>query len=106
VFLFREAEKPLMIELMKALNGDKYNTFNGLEKFKLPRITPRENLVAIRISEFSDEEIERAIAEIPKQGNRIVISVFPRNEERFYYSLKNRCLKTIFYFKLFIMKPY
>lgn len=93
VFLFREAEKPLMIELMKALNGDKYNTFNGLEKFKLPRITPRENLVAIRISEFSDEEIERAIAEIPKQGNRIVISVFPRNEERFYYSLKNRCLK-------------
>lgn len=93
VFLFREAEKPLMIELMKALNGDKYNTFNGLEKFKLPRITLRENLVAIRISEFSDEEIERAIAEIPKQGNRIVISVFPRNEERFYYSLKNRCLK-------------
>ena len=93
VFLFREAEKPLMIELMKALNGDKYNTFKGLEKFKLPRITQKENLVAFRISEFSDAEIERAIAEIPKQGNRIVISVFPRNEERFYYSLKNRCLK-------------
>lgn len=93
VFLFREAEKSLMIELMKALNGDKYNTFKGLEKFKLPRITPKENLVAIRISEFNDEEIERAVAEIPKQGNRIVISVFPRNEERFYYSLKNRCLK-------------
>jgi hypothetical protein len=93
VFLFREAEKSLMIELMKALNGDKYNTFKGLEKFKLPRITPKENLTAIRIAEFSDEEIERAVAEIPTQGNRIVISVFPRSEERFYYSLKNRCLK-------------
>lgn len=93
VFLFREAEKSLMIELMKALNGDKYNTFKGLEKFKLPRITPKENLTAIRITDFSDEEIEKAIAEIPTQGNRIVISVFPRSEERFYYSLKNRCLK-------------
>lgn len=93
VFLFREAEKSLMIELMKALNGDKYTTFKGLEKFKLPRITPKENLTAIRIADFSDEEIEKAVAEIPTQGNRIVISVFPRNEERFYYSLKNRCLK-------------
>ena len=93
VFLFREAEKPLMIELMKALNGDKYNTFKGLEKFKLPRITPKENLTAIRIADFTDEEITRAVAEIPTQGNRIVISVFPKKEERFYYSLKNRCLK-------------
>lgn len=93
VFLFREAEKSLMIELMNALNGDKYNTFKGLEKFKLPRIKPKENLTAIRITDFSDEEIERAVAEIPTQGNRIVISVFPRSEERFYYSLKNRCLK-------------
>lgn len=93
VFLFREVEKSLMIELMKALNGDKYNTFKGLEKFKLPRITPKVNLIAIRISSFNDEEIERAITEIPKQGNRIVISVFPRSEERFYYTLKNRCLK-------------
>ena len=93
VFLFREAEKPLMIELMKALNGDKYNTFKGLEKFILPRITPKKNLTAIRISDFSDKEIEKAVAEIPTQGNRIVISVFPRNEKRFYYKLKNRCLK-------------
>lgn len=93
VFLFREVEKSLMIELMKALNGDKYNTFKGLEKFKLPRITPKVNLIAIRISSFNVEEIERAITEIPKQGNRIVISVFPRSEERFYYTLKNRCLK-------------
>lgn len=93
VFLFREAEKSLLIDLMKALNGDKYNTFKGLEKFKLPKIITNKNLVAIRISEFNDEEIERALAVIPKQGNRIVISVFPRKEERFYYSLKNRCLK-------------
>lgn len=93
VFLFREAEKPLMIELMKALNGDKYNTFKGLEKFKLPRITPKVNLIAIRIDDFSDAEIEKAIAEIPTQGNTVVISVFPKNEERFYYLLKNRCLK-------------
>ncbi|MEW6774598.1 MAG: Piwi domain-containing protein [Bacteroidota bacterium] len=93
VFLFREAEKPLMIELMKALNGDKYSTFKGLEKFKLPRITPKVNLIAIRIDDFSDAEIEKAIAEIPTQGNTVVISVFPKNEERFYYLLKNRCLK-------------
>jgi len=93
VFLFREAEKSLMIELMNALNGDKYSTFKGLEKFKLPRITPKENLVAIRVTDFTDEEIEKAVTLIPKQGNRIVISVFPRNEERFYYSLKNKCLK-------------
>jgi hypothetical protein len=93
VFLFREAEKSLMIELMKALNGDKYNTFKGLEKFMLQKITPKENLIAVRITDFTDEEIERAVAEIPTQGNKIVISVFPRNEERFYYSLKNKCLK-------------
>lgn len=93
VFLFREAEKSLMIELMNALNGVKYNTFKGLEKFKLPRITPKKNLTAIRIADFCDEEIEKAVAKIPKEGNIIVISVFPRNEERFYYTLKNRCLK-------------
>lgn len=93
VFLFREAEKPLMIELMKALNGEKYNTFRGLEKFNLPRITPRANLTTIQIIEFSDEEIDRATKEISKRGNCMVISVFPRSEERFYYALKNRCLK-------------
>lgn len=93
VFLFREAEKSLVIELMNALNGDRYYTFKGLEKFKLPRITPKENLTAIRITDFSDAEIEKAVSKIPTQENRIVISVFPKNEERFYYSLKNRCLK-------------
>jgi hypothetical protein len=93
VFLFREAEKPLMIELMKALNGDIYNTFKGLEKFKLPKITQKENLKAIRINAFTDAEINRAVNEIPRQGNCIVISVFPKSEERFYYALKNRCLK-------------
>ena len=93
VFLFREDERPLMVELMKALNGDKYYTFKGLDKFKLSKITPKENLRAIRITDFTDEEIERVIEEIPKQGNRIVISVFPRKEEKFYYSLKNKCLK-------------
>lgn len=93
VFLFREDEKLLMIELMKALNGDKYYTFKGLEKFKLPRITPKKNLIAIRFSDFTDEEIEKVVTQIPKKENRIVISVFPRSEERFYYALKNRCLK-------------
>lgn len=93
IFLFREAEKPFVIELMKALNGDKYHTFKGLDKFGLNKIKTSQNFQAIRVVSFTSEEIEKAFSQIEQKENSIIISVFPEKEEEFYYALKNKSLR-------------
>lgn len=93
IFLFREEEKPFVIELMKALNGDKYHTFKGLNKFGLNKIDTNQNFEAIRVTSFTSEEIENAFSKIKQKENSIIISVFPEKEEEFYYALKNKSLK-------------
>ncbi len=93
IFLFREIEKPFVIELMKALNGDKYHTFKGLDKFGLNKIKTSQNFQAIRVISFTSEEIEKAFSQIEQKENSIIISVFPEKEEEFYYALKNKSLR-------------
>lgn len=93
ILLFREEEKSYMVELLKALNGDAYQTFKGMDRFGLHKINPKENVQALRISDFSSEEIDRAFSAIKTRENSIILSVFPGEQEEFYYSLKNKALQ-------------
>ena len=93
-YVFKTEYKNQSTDLLKALNGLSYQTFNGIQKFNLKKQT-KDNTVGINIDDYSTDEIQKIIADVKKHNsaNPIIISVFPASEERFYYELKNTCLK-------------
>ncbi len=88
-YIFHQDHKDYVVELINGLNGKSFRTFEGLEKFGLPRQT-KENVKPIAIDSF-DDELEKYVNDIPK--NSILIAVFPSKEEKFYYTLKSICLE-------------
>jgi len=93
-YIFKEEHIERARDLLKAINGNTYLTFKGIEKFKLLKQST-ENTRKIIINNYSIEEINKVIAELKKNknDNSIIISIFPKNEESFYYELKNKCLQ-------------
>lgn len=93
-YVFKSEFRDQAADLLKALNGLMYNTFTGVQKFNLKKQT-KDNTESIKIEDYSIEEIKKIIAKIKRSPslNPIIISVFPANEGRFYYELKNTCLK-------------
>lgn len=77
-------------DFIKALNGETFKTFEGLKKFHLPNQT-KVNTKGIPIKSFS-EDVERYLpSELEK--NYILIAILPSEEEKFYFNLKNICLR-------------
>ena len=93
-YVFKEEHKSYSTDLLKALMGVTYNTFKGLEKFKLNKQT-KDNTKAIFVNDYSSKEIDKVIKEIKehKSDNPIIISVTPQKEEHFYFEMKSKCLE-------------
>lgn len=90
VYLFNENHKSYVNDLIRALNGEKFKTFEGFEKIGLPKQI-KHNTYGISINSFS-EKPENFLKE-QDLNNSILIAIFPEKEENFYYSLKNYCLQ-------------
>jgi len=93
-YVFKKEHKLYATDLLNALNGKTYNTFDGLVKFGLQNQTS-QNTKAIFIDSYSDGGLNKIIDEVKNSGeiNPIIISIIPQNEEEFYYKLKSECLK-------------
>ena len=93
-YVFKKEHKSYANNLVRALNGKSYNTFKGLEKFRLQNQTSK-NTKAILIDSYTDEELIKIINEVKnsKEQNPIIISIIPQNEEEFYFKLKSKCLR-------------
>lgn len=89
LFLFKDEHKDLANDLIKALNGISFKTFDGLNKFfKLPYIN-KENTKWSKVISYDIIPEDDIIAKNPN----ILIAIFPESEEEFYYKLKSFCLK-------------
>ncbi|MEO0144972.1 MAG: Piwi domain-containing protein [candidate division WOR-3 bacterium] len=91
VYIYHAEHKDYVNDLIKALKGIEYKTFEGLKKLKLPDQTEK-NTIEIQIKSF-DEDPEIFLSTINKNENPILIVIFPKKEEKFYYTIKNYCLK-------------
>ncbi|MCM8808053.1 MAG: hypothetical protein NC926_08980 [Candidatus Omnitrophica bacterium] len=91
LYVYHEDHKYYVKDLINALNGDLYKTFEGLEKLGLPRQN-QENVDKIIIKSFH-ENPENFLSQIEINKNTIIIAIFPEKEEEFYYKIKNYCLK-------------
>lgn len=90
IYLFYREHKGYAIELVKALNGEKFVTFNGVKKLGLPE-QKKENTFSIQINSFGEIPISK-LDKIDNQ-NTVLIAIIPEKEEKFYYTLKHYCLK-------------
>lgn len=88
-YLIKEDTKTYANNLIKALNGEKFKTFEGVDKLKLPKQT-KDNTRALIIEDYNN--FKDKLEEISYNNNFIIISLFPSKEERFYYELKHYCL--------------
>ena len=83
-FLYRPEDRPLSHDLYRALRGDTFQTFPGMEQmFRLP--LRHENISGIPISNFSDGEIKRTIDRIVAKASGhkvvpIVLTPFSRHD--------------------------
>lgn len=91
IYIYPIEYKDFANDLIKALNGENFKTFEGLEKLKLP-IQIKENTIGITIDSYKDNP-ESFLSKVESSENPIVIAIFPAKEEKFYYSLKNYCLR-------------
>ncbi len=99
-FLYRREEHGFSQDLFRALRGDSFRTFSGMEKmFKFP--VSRENVRGATISEFETGEIERVAEMVAADaaGRRVVpvvITPFSRRDEpeenEAYWTLKHAFL--------------
>lgn len=89
IYLIKEDTKQYANDLIKALNGKKFLTFEGVNKLGLPKQT-KYNTRALIIEDYNN--FKDKLEEIPSNNNFIIISIFPSKEEKFYYELKNYCL--------------
>ncbi|MCA9732573.1 hypothetical protein KC799_10610 [candidate division KSB1 bacterium] len=94
IYLFKEEYRANGVELLKALNGSTYQTFEGLQKFELPKQT-KSNTRAVLIENYSPKTVDDVILELKQisHSNPIIISIIPETEENFYYTLKNKSLQ-------------
>ncbi len=89
IYLIQDDTKQYAYDLIKALNGEKFKTFKGVNKLGLPEQT-KDNTRALIIEDYNN--FKDKLEEIPSNNNFIIISIFPSKEEKFYYELKNYCL--------------
>lgn len=91
IYIYRKDHKDYVNFFIKALNGEEYKTFGGLKNLRLP-VQTKENTRGIPISSFNDPP-ENFLPNEFADEDTIVIAIFPSKEEKFYYALKNYCLK-------------
>ena len=99
-FLYRRQDHGLSQDLFRALRGDTFRTFSGMEKmFRFP--VSRDNVRGATISEFETGEIERVAEMVAADaaGRRVVpvvITPFSRRDEpeenEAYWTLKHAFL--------------
>ena len=99
-FLYRQEDRPLSHDLFRALRGDTYRTFSGMEQmFHLP--LSRERVSGITLSTFSIDEIQRVADQVvaDAKGCRvvpIVLTPFSRHDDPedndYYWYLKHAFL--------------
>ncbi len=75
-FLFKEEDRPLSRELFRALRGDTFHTFSGMERmFHLP-IT-QDSVSGSALADFGDDEIQRVRDRVVSDAaGRYVVPVF------------------------------
>ena len=84
-FLYRPGDRPLSHDLFRALRGDTFRTFPGMEKmFKLS--LRNEHVSGITISDFNYKEIERVADRVITESNGsnvvpIVLTPFSRHDD-------------------------
>ena len=93
-FIFKNDDTTLVNDLVRALNGEAFATFKGLNKFQLPNISKENNQVSY-INSYQTTEINKIVATLKRleHSNIITIFLFPRKEEKFYYQIKNELLR-------------
>jgi len=99
-FLFKEEDRPLSRDLFRALRGDTFNTFAGMEKmFHFP--IENSSVSGAALADFSDGEIERMANRVKVDaGGRNVVPIFltpfSKNDEplenKAYWKLKHAFL--------------
>lgn len=99
-FLYRKEEHGLSQDLFRALRGDTFRTFSGMDRmFRFP--LSRENVRGATISEFEAEEIDRVAEMVAadaagKPVVPVVITPFSRRDEaqenQAYWTLKHAFL--------------
>ncbi|MEM4314707.1 MAG: Piwi domain-containing protein, partial [Thermoplasmata archaeon] len=90
VYIFHKNDKDYVNNFIKALNGEKFRTFTGLNKIGLP-LQNTNNTRGIPINSF--EENLESIINNNIDKNSVIIAVFPSKEEKFYFTLKSICLE-------------
>lgn len=84
-FLYRPEDRPLSHDLFRALRGDAFRTFPGMEAmFHLP--LRNERVSGMPISDFSYEEIERVVERVVAESNSsnvvpVVLTPFSRHDD-------------------------
>lgn len=91
IYIYLEKYKDYANDLIKALNGKVYETFMGLEKLKVS-IQTKENTIGIQLKSY-DEDPKTFLSNINVDENSMIIAIIPKKERKFYYNLKNYCLR-------------
>ncbi len=99
-FLYRPEDRPLSHDLFRALRGDTFRTFPGMERmFRLP--ISKENVSGAAMSDFSSSEIQRIKDQVVADASGrkvvpIVLTSFSRHdapeENAAYWNLKHAFL--------------
>lgn len=101
-FIYREAEQPLSRMLFRALRGDTFRTFEGMEKMFGCPISSR-NVQGAKISSFTDSEINRIrdqLVRVAKTRNIVPVVITPFSkfdlpeQNRPYWKLKHTFLSS------------
>ncbi len=99
-FIYRKKERPLSRDIFRALRGDSFGTFPGMERmFKFP--ISNKNVKGVALEDFSSGEIERVRDQVimDAAGRKvvpIVLTPFSRHDEPVknaaYWTLKHAFL--------------
>ena len=99
-FLYRREDRPLSHDLFRALRGDTYRTFSGMEQmFNLP--LTKERVSGMPLSTFSSDEIRRVADQVVSDAKGgpvvpVVLTPFSRHDDPedndYYWHLKHAFL--------------
>ena len=96
-FIFKPEHTDYARDLVKALEGKKYHTFEGLNKmFEIDFDVSKNssNIKRLSINDYSKEEINKIAQQLKNDSsNKIAIFIFPEEKEEFYFSIKNQLLQ-------------
>ena len=111
-FLFKEEDRPLSRDLYRALRGDTFHTFPGMESmFRLP-ITS-DSVSGTALADFSDDEILRIRDQVlADAAGRIVVPIFltpfskhdQPEENAAYWKLKHAFSQKDYRFRLSLQR--